>query len=152
MTATIKVSGIEQLNRNLKRISNSSRDELLFPALDSAGFVIKNRASDNIKSVTSGESTGIGAESLAVYRLRRTEKYIRVSVQVKKGAVNNFKRVKGQPVRIGLYLSVLEYGKKNQPPRSWIRKAAREGKNDALSEVRENISKNINSFIESKNS
>lgn len=102
-------------------------------ALRAGASVVRDAAEANLKAVaTEGYATGYAAKQLRVYNLRKRNGNFRVAVQVRKGAVNVKKIVNGEPVRVGLYVSVLEYGKENQPPRSWIRKAIREEKSQAI--------------------
>lgn len=130
-----RITGQNDLDKTFLRLPASTRRKALMPALRAGATVIRNRASENVKQITSDEASGLLAKSLRVYTLRKYKGYYRVAVMVKKGAVNPRKKDKNGPVRIGLYGSVLEYGKKGQRPRSWIRKAIKEGKSDAFNAV-----------------
>lgn len=147
MEIAVNFQNQEELYKLLKNLPGSMTRKVLRKALKEGGKVVKDMASENVKAVTSGESTGVLANGLAVYNLRKYRGNLRVGVQVKRGLVNQKKIIKGQPVRVGLYASVLEYGKANQPPRSWIRKAAREGADPALLKISAETAKGLNDAI-----
>lgn len=135
MEFTSGISGIANLDKLFAQLPKTTQRRAIAPSLRAGGAEIRDLAVDNLKSVISPDSTGIGEKNIRVYTLRKYKGYYRVSVQVKRGAVNEQKIVNGEPVRVGLYLSVLEYGKENQPPRSWIRKAIREGRTKAVNRL-----------------
>lgn len=114
-------------------LPRSTKRKVHMPALRAGGAVLRKKAEANIKSVVSGESTGTLEKNIRVYSYKKYRGNYRVGVQVKRGAVNNKKIIKGQPVRVGLYAGVLEY--RDGGKYSWIRKASREGKNEAVSDV-----------------
>lgn len=118
-------------------------------ALRAGASVVRDAAEANLKSITTeGYATGYAAKQLRVYNLRKVNGNFRVAVQVRRGAVNVKKLVNGEPVRVGLYVSVLEYGKENQPPRSWIRKAIREEKAQAIDALTRSMSEGMLEAIE----
>lgn len=108
--------------------------------------VVKKGAEENIQQVAIEDTTGTLLKSLAVYSLKKLKGMFRFSVQVKRGAMN--KKVGKPPVRVGLYASVLEYGKQNQPPRSWLRKAAKEKTSEVLNAVWDSIRSRLGAAIE----
>lgn len=127
-----RISGISELDRTFANLPSSTRRKAALPAMRAGAFVIRDMARDNVKAVTSNDSTGILENNLRVYTLRNYRGNLRVGVMVKKGLTNQYKIVNGEPVRVGLYAAVLEFGKEGQPPRSWIRKAIREGETTAV--------------------
>lgn len=105
-------------------------------SLRAGGQIVRRNAEANFKAAaTAGYATHTAEKNIRVYSLRKYRGNYRVGVQIRRGAVNKKKIVNGKPVRIGLYASVLEYGKHNQPPRSWIRKAIRESSHQVYIEV-----------------
>lgn len=135
--------GISDLDRAFLNLPRATQRRAIIPSLRAGAYVVRDLAVSNLKAVTSGESTGIGEKNIRIYTLKKYKGYYRVSVQVKKGAVNERKIVRGQPVRVGLYLAVLEYGKEGQPPRSWIRKAIREGESSSVSKLTTEMNKRM---------
>lgn len=92
-----------------------------------AGIEVTRKAAQaNAEAISarSGISTGVFAKSVAAYAMRNKGPYLRAGVMIRKNAVNKYKIIKGKAVRVGLYASVLEYGKANQAPQSWLRSAA----------------------------
>lgn len=145
------VSGSQEVIDVFGRLPRSMQNKAYYRALFAGGGVVRDAASNNVKSIVSSEATGALAKNLRVYRLRKRTRtgHFRVAVQVRRGAVNNKKKDgKGSPVRIGLYGSVLEYGKKGQAPRSWIRRAARENKNQAVSRMRTEMGRRMIEALE----
>ncbi len=138
-----KITGIDEVIKTLRNLPGATQRKVIMPSLRKGGNVVKKLAVSNIKSLVSNEATGTAARSISVYNLKKKGGNYRVGVQIKKGAVNSQKLVNGKPVRVGLYMAVFEYGKKNQSPRSWIRKAAREGVVPATNAVRQEFSKRI---------
>lgn len=140
----------DQLIKTLKKLPKKVRDEAIIPSIFDGGLFLRDEARRNVKAVaTQGYSTGELEKSLTYYRMKNYNGHYRIGVSVARGAVNRKKIVNGAPVRIGLYGAVLEYGKKNQAPRSWIRKTARDNPNRVLSIVRDTIAKNLNKSVES---
>lgn len=147
MDLKTRITGLKEIDRVFLNMPKSTRRKALRPAGREGAKVMKNMATANIISVTSGESTGLLQRSLRVYSLRQYRGMLRYAVMVKRGLVNQKKMVRGVPVRVGLYASVLEYGKKNQPPRSWARKAAREGVTPVFLVVRKTFARNIEAAV-----
>lgn len=131
-SATLDTKQIEKVFRNLPR---ATQRRALIPGLRAGASVIKDLAVTNIKSVTSGESTGVLEKNIKVYNYKKYRGNYRVAVQVKRGLMNT--QVKGKPVRVGLYAGVLEY--RDGGRYSWIRKAIREGQGAAVSALTQEI-------------
>lgn len=139
---------IEELNKVFKNLPSVMRKKVYIKSLKAGGKVVKEKASENVRSITSNEATGTLAKNLAVYQLKKWQDWFRVGVRVKKKAVNKMKKDgDGNPVRVGLYASVLEYGKKGQPPRPWLRSAVREEKDNALRAVAKEMKDSMDSAI-----
>lgn len=141
-------SGIANLDKLFANLPKTTQRRAIAPSLRAGGTEIRDMAVENLKAVTSQDSTGVGEKNIRVYTLRKYKGYYRVSVQVRRGAVNEQKIVNGEPVRVGLYLSVLEYGKENQAPRSWIRKAIREGETKAVNRLTQELRKRMLQAVE----
>lgn len=144
MDFTVLVQGFESLDKAFANLPRSTQRKAIIPALREGGEVIRQAAEENLNAVTdSGYATGYAAKNLRVYNLRKYRGAYRVAVQVRRGAVNTKKIVNGEPVRVGLYVSVLEYGKENQPPRSWLRKAKREKESRAINVLTQNLNRGM---------
>jgi HK97 gp10 family phage protein len=127
---------MKEVLKTFANMPRTSSGKALRPALRAGGNVVKIAAGVNVAAVADrGYATGLLRRAIRVYSLRRLRGMLRVGVMVQRGLTNAKKIVNGQPVRVGLYASVLEYGKKNQPPRSWLRKAARESTNATLQTI-----------------
>jgi HK97 gp10 family phage protein len=136
MEMRTQIRGIAELEKTFRNIPKGTRRRAIMPSLRAGGAVIRGLAESNLKAAaTEGYSTGYAAKQVRVYTLRKYRGSYRVAVQIRRKAVNTRKIVNGEPVRVGLYVAVLEYGKSGQPPKSWIRKAIREGKNKATEAV-----------------
>lgn len=143
MDITADIVGVADLDNFFKEMPRSTQRKVIMPSLRAGAKEVRQRAEDNLKAVVSPDSTGVGERNIRVYTARKYRGNYRVTVQVRRGAVNKYKIVNGEPVRVGLYLSVLEYGKQGQAPRSWIRKAAREGTSDALNATTAEFNKRL---------
>lgn len=141
-TATLDTKEVERVFKNLPR---TTQRRALMPALRAGAFVVRDLAVANVRAVTSGESTGVLERNIRVYNYKKYRGNYRVAVQVKRGMMNT--KVKGKPVRVGLYAAVLEYGKEGQAPRSWIRKAIRDGQGAAVSALTKEASKRMNEAV-----
>jgi hypothetical protein len=134
----------------MDKLPSKMRSLIYSKALLAGGAVVRDKASINVKSVVSSEASGVLAKNLRVYRLKKKRGWYRAGVMVRRGAVNKRKRDgNGKPVRVGLYGSVLEYGKKNQPPRAWLRPAYASERGKAESRVRQVFTNNLLSALES---
>lgn len=127
MDFSSSVTGIDQLDSVFLNLPKTTRRRALRPALRDAAGIVKQAAQDNLKNVVSPESSGVLENSLAIYNLKAKQGALRVAVQIKRGMVNSTKLVNGEPVRVGLYAAVLDYGKtaQNQAPTGWLRNAAK---------------------------
>lgn len=131
-----KISGIEQLYKVFNNLPRAMQNKVYRSSLVAGAIVVRESAKRNVQSIVSNEATGALSKNLRVYQLKKRRGLYRVAVRVRKGAVNRRKKDgQGNPVRIGLYASVLEYGKKGQPPRSWLRKAIREERVQAIYKI-----------------
>lgn len=139
---------ITQVMKTFSKLPRTTRNKALRPALRAGATVIKDQAVLNLKRVVRNRSTGIGARSITVYNLRQSQGRLRVAVAVKRGAVNKYKIVNGKPVRVGLYLSVLDYGKHDQPPTGWMRGAARQKESAALNAIASEAAKRLDSALQ----
>lgn len=137
MQVSANISGLYNLDKLFKALPASTQNKAARPALRAGARVIRNEASTNIQSVVSDEATGLAARSLRVYSLRKYQGQLRVAVMVKRGVYAS------NGARVGLYASVLEY----RPGMSWIRKAARDKKAEAVAAVRSEMSKRINDAV-----
>lgn len=149
MRFSVDVKGLKELEKTLLTLPRYMRTQVHYRSLMAGAGQVRDAASDNVRKVTSSEASGVLAKNIRVYRLKKKRGWYRVAIRVRKGAVNKRKRDgKGQPVRVGLYGSVLEYGKDYQAPRSWIRKAIREEKNTAIVRVRNEMKRRIPKAVE----
>lgn len=143
------ISGDKELLATFQKLPRTTRTAAVRPALREGASLISKMAAVNVKIIaTKGYSTATLEKNIRYYNLKDLRGMSRVAVQVRRKAVNTMKIVNGQPVRIGLYASVLEYGKKNQAPVSWIRKAAREGAEPATNIILKGIEKRMSDAIE----
>lgn len=147
-----KIDGVDDLDKVFLNLPRAMQNKAYYQALFSGAGIVRDKAAKNVKSIVSSEATGALSKNIRVNRLKKRRGLYRVTVWVRKGAVNTKKKDKnGKPVRIGLYGSVLEYGKKGQPPRSWLRKAIREEKVQAIISIAKKMNENIlNSVNEAK--
>ncbi len=131
----VKEAGIKEVKKMFSNLPKSTAKKSYKKGLKAGGTVIRKLAAAKVRSIVSNEATHTLERGLAVYSLKKINGNFRVAVQVRRGLVNTKKLVNGEPVRVGLYASVLEYGKKGQPAKSWLRSAAREGAPAALEAV-----------------
>lgn len=137
----------EQLNKVFTNLPRSMQRKVYTKALRAGAAPVRDAASANIASV-SKPYTGLLSRkgTVRIYSLKKYRGNFRVGVQVRRGLLNTkIKDKDGNPIRVGLYASVLEYGsqKLNRAPRSWARKAIRENKDQAISNVAEEVSKRL---------
>ena len=148
MRFNARIEGINELNESLKILPIKMRRNLYYKALAKGSTAIKLIAERNVKAVTSSEASGYLAKNIRVYRLKKKRGWYRSGVMIRRKAVNKRKRDgKGQPVRVGLYGSVLEFGKSNQIPRPWLRTAKETGELTARSEITRYIKSNLPKLI-----
>lgn len=142
MDFSANITGLSELINTFTKLPAKVQKRALKPALRKGGKVIRDKATEKVKSLVSAEATGLGENSLRVYNMKNKDGKLRVGVMVKKG----LKTKKG--VRVGLYMSVLEYGKKDQPPRSYLRSSARESTAKVLETVRSEAAKNMDAAVQ----
>jgi HK97 gp10 family phage protein len=144
MDFTGSISGVQDLDRTFANLPRAMQRKAYSQALRAGAGPVRDAAQENIR-IVSQPFTGLAQKrgTIRIYNLRKSRGNFRVSVQVKRGLTNPAKKSKGGPVRVGLYLAVLEYGKAGQPPRSWIRKAIREKKGPAVDALTKEMSKRM---------
>lgn len=146
------LTGIQNIDKVFNNLPRSMQRKAYMQALRSGAGPVRDAARDNLRTVLrpfSGISHKRG--TVRIYNLRKFKGSYRVAVQVAKGLTNSAKLDgEGKPVRVGLYLSVAEYGstKLNRAPRSWIRKAVREKKTDAVNNITTEMNKRIVEAVE----
>jgi HK97 gp10 family phage protein len=141
MDFSIHTTGLEKTIATLTQLPKSMQKKVLKPALRKGANVVRNKATENVKALVSGDATGLGEKSLRVYNMRNKNGALRVGVMVKRGLLTP----KG--VRVGLYMSVLEYGKHNQAPKPYMRPAARESVGEVLRVVTEDVKTNTEKAV-----
>lgn len=143
------INGLQELDKTLANLPRSMQRKAYRQALRAGAAPVRDAAEENLRSV-SEPFTGLSRRkgSITIYNLRKYRGSFRVGVQVKRGLVNTAKKGDdGGPVRVGMYLAVLEYGKKNQPPRSWIRKAIRERQTQAVDLLTKEMARRITDAV-----
>jgi len=140
------LSGIKDIDKVFTNLPRSSQRKVYMRALREGAKPVKDAATNNIRQV-SKKFTGLLSRksTVAVYNYKKYRGNFRVAVQIRRGLLNNL--VEGEPVRVGLYASVLEYGKNGQPPRSWIRKAIRENKEQAVNALASEFNKRLTDAV-----
>lgn len=141
ITLNYDVVGVERLIKTFGNLPNTTQTKALRPAMRIGAGIIRRAAAANVKAITSSEATGLLSKSIRVYNFRRYRGMLRTAVMIQRGLVTT----KG--VRVGLYGSVLEYGKAGQPPRSWIRKALSDNVQKVYSTVRSEVIYRIESAL-----
>lgn len=130
------INGADYIDRVFRNLPRAMQRKAYYQSLYEGAVIVRDKASENVKSIVSSEATGTLSRNLVVNRLKITRGFHRVAVRVRKKTVNKIKRDKdGNPVRVGLYGSVLEYGKNRQAPRSWLRKAIRSKQFQAINTI-----------------
>lgn len=141
MDFSINISGVDATLATLAKLPRSTINKALKPALRKGANVVRKKATANVKALVSSEATGLGENSLRVYNMKKKNGMLRVGVMVKKGLKTK------EGVRVGLYMSVLEYGKKDQPPRPYLRPATRSSAGEVLKTVKEDVAANVDKAI-----
>lgn len=139
MVGEVKITGVKELVKTLRALPRSMRRKVYMKSLRAGMEVVRKQASDNLLGIASNEATGTAAKNVRVYSARKYRGAYRVLLMIRRGAFNKTKIVNGQPVRVGLYASVLEYGKANQRPRPWIRSAIERREGEAQTKVAETM-------------
>lgn len=138
------ISGVQNLDKVFNNLPRSMQRKAYMQALRAGAIPVRDAARENIAAV-SKPFTGVLSRkgSVVIYNYKKSRGNYRVGVQIKRNLLNN--KVKGEPVRVGLYAAVLEYGsaKLNRRPRSWIRKAIREQKERAVSSITKEMSRRM---------
>lgn len=138
------ISGVQDLDRVFNSLPRSMQRKAYMQALRAGAGPVRDAARENIRAV-SNKFTGVLSRrgTVTIYNYRKSRGNYRVGVQIRRNLLNN--KVKGEPVRVGLYAAVLEYGspKLNRRPRSWIRKAIREQKSKAVDSLTKEMNKRI---------
>lgn len=144
------IAGAKELEALMKRMPKAMRTKAGLRSLAAGASVVKKAAIVNVKAATSGskDSTGTLANGLRIYKMKTFRGMLRVGVMVKKGLVNKKKIINGTPVRVGLYASVLDYGKANQAPTGWLRSAASKNQSDVFSAVEAEITRQMDKIVE----
>lgn len=137
MQIQIKTSN---LDATFRQLPISTQRKALRPALTEGAKVIQRAAKQNVAAVASKDVTGTLQRNIVVRAAKNSRGRLRRVVQIRPQATHPTKRDRNGPVRVAVYGAVLEYGKKNQPPRSWIRKAIRENESAAIEAVRREAS------------
>lgn len=112
-----EITGVNEVVAALGRLPEATRRKALRGALRKAAQAIKKQAEINIAGVVSSEATGLLARSIVIRGAKAARGNIRVAVAIAG------KKLSKRGTRVGLYGSVLEFGKKNQPPRPFLRPA-----------------------------
>lgn len=146
-----KVTGEKQVLRVMQNMPRSSQRKIYMQSLRDGAKVVREAATRNLRQQIDN-FTGVAARAgtVRVYNLKKLRGNFRVSVNVKKGLLNTQVKDKdGAPVRVGLYLSVLEYGsvKLKRRPRPWIRPALTNNKYIAISLVRKGVASRLNDAL-----
>jgi len=121
-------SGKDNLLKAMKNLPKSMRNKVIRSSLRAGGKIVQKKAISNVQAVTSGESSGLLAKSIVVRSKKTRGKVLGVVVAINKA-------VSAKGARVGLYGSVLEHGKENQPPRPWLRPAADQSSGEAISAI-----------------
>lgn len=145
------VKGMDALLKTFNNLPRGMRRKAYMQALRAGAVPVRDAARDNIKAV-SEPFTGLSRRNgtVRIYNLKRLRGAFRVAVMVRRGLVNEKVKDKdGKPVRVGMYLAVLEYGsqKLNRAPRPWIRNAAKQNQLKALSKTQSELYKRIDDAL-----
>lgn len=130
---SVNITGIKELNQAFAALPEITSRKAARPALRAGATIIKRQAVENVKSVVSDKATGFLAKNIVVRSARPQKKGdLRVAVAISGKAVNPKNNQ-----RVGLYGSVLEFGKEGQPARPWLRPAVRVRAQDAINRMTE---------------
>ena len=143
MDVQIKIQGVDVVRDVFSRLPKAMQNRAARPAMKQAMQIVRKATQANIEASLSGESTGRLRKSLRVYNLKARRGVLRTAVMVQRGLVYPGRFYKGSPLRVGMVAGIFEYGKKNQPPKSPFRNAARQSVGAVLSAVNEGIKKNL---------
>lgn len=130
MDISSRVSGVNGVIDAFRALPSATRRKVLIPALRSGAQIIRSQAVDNVKSVVSDEATGLLSRSVVIRNLKPKRRGdIRIAVTIAP------KKVDAKGRRVGIYGSVLEYGKEGQTPRPWLRPAASQKAAEAIQQI-----------------
>ncbi len=141
MEISLETSGLSTTLRAIGRLPNSIRKKAVRSGLKAGGKIIKDAAVKNIKAQQSDRATGKLAKSIVVKNLKNKGKDLRVAVAINKA-------VSRAGVRVGLYGSVFEFGKKGQRPRPSLRPAIKDNKTQAINAVTDQTYADLDKAVE----
>lgn len=146
-----KITGAEEVKKVMRNMPKASQRKIYRQALRDGARLVQASARNNLQNVSSS-FTGLSkkAGTIRIYSLKNFKGAFRVAVMVKRGLVNaEVKDKSGEPVRVGMYLAVLEYGsqKLNRRPRPWIRPAINENRSQAVSLVARGVDSRLNDAL-----
>lgn len=125
---TSSITGVRELSEAFSALPEITAKKSIRPALRKGGTLIKKQAIDNLKSLKMKDRTGFLEKNIVTKAGRTKSKSdIRQIVSIR-GKVTNPKNNQ----RPGLYGSVIEFGKKNQPAKPWFRPAIRARGQDVI--------------------
>lgn len=130
MEFVFDVASVKQIEKRFRALPRSVQNKAIRPAVREGAKVIKAGVVRQIKSslADSELSHGLMERSVIIRPLKMKRGNIRVVVAYGKG-----KSKKG--VRVGLYASVREYGKRGQAPNPTMRTGARDAGPAAVAKV-----------------
>lgn len=138
-----------QLLRTFERLPLAMRKKVAVKAMRAGAKVVVKKAVANIRSMESSEASGVMAKSVQAAKFRDKNGMIRFGVRIKPKAVNARKKDRdGKPVRVGLYASVFNWGKKGQPGRPWLTNAAKASPAEVVSAAREEFDRGLNEAVQ----
>jgi len=145
MRVSTDIRNDKAIERVFEILPGRIRKKVSRKALRKGASIVAKSARKNIRSITASSkvTTGTLAKGIRFYNMKNYKGALRVGVMVQKGLVNEKKIINGKPVRVGLYASVLEYGKANQTPRPWLRPALDNNEGAVESVVRSTMSDGI---------
>lgn len=139
-----KISGDDAVAKVLQGLPRTMARKVYMKAMRKAAEEIKDNVKERIISDTKNpDGTGVLRNALAVYNYRKLRGSYRVGVQIKRKLVNKKKIVNGEPVRVGLYAAVREYGKANQAPAPSFRMGITDSKSGAVAILVREIKANL---------
>lgn len=145
MELSTTINGLSDIYKVFNNLPRSTQRRAGNQALRAGAAPVREAVVSNLNrfsDVFTGLSKTRG--NIRIYTLRKYRGQQRVAVQVKRGLVNPAKRDgNGQPVRVGMYVAVLEYGKENQRPRPSFRAAIRDKKNQAIDALTKEFNKRM---------
>lgn len=142
MDITNTIANMDSTLRAMANLPRGLRNKALRPALRKGAQVVQAAAIRNVKQVADkGYSKGVLSRSVVIRTLRTRNSTLRVAVTISPNKVSK------AGVRVGLYGSVLEHGKKNQRPQPWLRPAAAQNERKAYETMRFEAARNLEKAI-----